>query len=282
MNNDWLDIGILEDYLDGKLDRKRMHELEKQALEDSFAAQALSGFAEYPERAGHQLSLLQKQLYERTAIQQEHKKSSVFTWQRLSVAATAAVMFITASVIFLMREKAGKAQLAAVPRQVEVNLGSALDSAALSSTDQTLAAIKAVTKRSVAGKSEKIVAITPVDAAAIIKTSRTENISDSTTTITDTSAPVATALPAVSSPLEGWANLDIYLNEYKSVNTPEGIAEIVELSFQINSAGKPVNFKVLKSAGKKLDAEAIKLLADGPLWEKTANPETRVNYTVAF
>ncbi|SDL95169.1 hypothetical protein [Pedobacter antarcticus] len=301
MNNDWLDIAILEDYLDGKLDAKSMHQVEKHALEDPFVAQALAGLAEHPSRMSQQVSLLQKQLYERTAVQRQQKKSSVFTWQRLSIGAAAAVMFITVSVIFLMRERAGKEQLAANPKKVEVDLGPVTgpagqslvnpggDSAELPQTELSVAAVQPKHKP-VTSAGNTVDASTTMSApvAADVQTFGANDISDSvavsTAAVTSkmASARIATAVPAASAPVDGWAELDTYLNDHKSVNTPEGIAKIVELSFQINAAGKPFNFKVLTSAGKALDSEAIKLLAEGPLWEKPATPETRVNYTVAF
>lgn len=303
MNNDWLDIAVLEDYLDGKLDAKSMHQVERQALEDPFVAQALAGLAEHPSRMSQQVSLLQKQLYERTAVQKQQKRSSVFTWQRLSIGAAAAVMFITVSVIFLMRERAGKEQLAANPRKVEVDLGPVAGSAEnipvkpnpgtgsaeLPQAELSVAAVRPQNK-TVTSAAEAADAVTTMSApvAADIQAFSTKDISDSVAVNAAgmnskmASARIATAMPAASAPVEGWAKLDIYLNDHKSVNTPEGVAQIVELSFQINAAGKPFNFKVLTSAGKALDNEAIKLLADGPLWEKPATPETRVNYTVAF
>lgn len=122
MNNDWIDIELLEDYLDGKLDSKAMHQLEKQALEDPFIAQALAGLSESPKRASQSISILQKQLYERVAQQQVTKKDTIFTWQRLSVAAAAAVMFVSVSIIFFMREKENRDRLAKQPHKVEVNL----------------------------------------------------------------------------------------------------------------------------------------------------------------
>jgi hypothetical protein len=76
VNNDWLDIELLEDYLDGKLDSKAMHRIEKQALEDPFVAQALAGLSESPKRASKSVSLLQKQLYDRIAQQQVSKKET--------------------------------------------------------------------------------------------------------------------------------------------------------------------------------------------------------------
>ncbi|RQO72395.1 hypothetical protein DBR43_14460 [Pedobacter sp. KBW06] len=122
MNNDWLDIGVLEDYLDGKLDAKTMNRVEREALEDPFVAEALAGLSASPKRSLQSISLLQKQLQERIAEQQDSKKTKVITWQRLSIAATAAVMFIAVSIVFWMKETAHQNQLAKQPKSVDVTI----------------------------------------------------------------------------------------------------------------------------------------------------------------
>ncbi|MCX2573832.1 carboxypeptidase-like regulatory domain-containing protein [Pedobacter sandarakinus] len=103
MNNDWLDIDVLEDYLDGKLDAKAMHFVEKQALEDPFVAEALEGLKQSPKRK-QTLSILQKQLHDRIAEKPIRRKLWGITTQRLSIAATATVAFIAVSILFFMRE----------------------------------------------------------------------------------------------------------------------------------------------------------------------------------
>jgi anti-sigma factor RsiW len=125
VNNDWLDIGVLEDYLDGKLDAKTMNRVEREALEDPFVAEALAGLSASPKRSLQSISLLQKQLQERIASQQESKKTKVITWQRLSIAATAAVMFIAVSIVFWMKETAHQNQLAKQPKSVDVTIAPA-------------------------------------------------------------------------------------------------------------------------------------------------------------
>jgi hypothetical protein len=122
VNNDWLDIGVLEDYLDGKLDAKTMNRVEREALEDPFVAEALAGLSASPKRSLQSISLLQKQLQERIAEQQVSKKTKVITWQRLSIAATAAVMFIAVSIVFWMKETAHQNQLAKQPKSVDVTI----------------------------------------------------------------------------------------------------------------------------------------------------------------
>jgi ribosomal protein L35AE/L33A len=103
VNNDWLDIDVLEDYLDGKLDAKAMHFVEKQALDDPFVAEALEGLKQSPKRK-QTLSILQKQLYDRVSEKPIKRKLWGITTQRLSIAATATVAFIAVSILFFMRE----------------------------------------------------------------------------------------------------------------------------------------------------------------------------------
>lgn len=122
MNKDWIDIAVLEDYLDGKLDAKAMNKVEREALEDPFVAEALAGLSNSPKRSLESISLLQKQLQERVAEQQHIKKASVITWQRLSIAATAAVLFISVGIIFWMRQNNYQDMLAKQPKRVDVNL----------------------------------------------------------------------------------------------------------------------------------------------------------------
>lgn len=104
VNKDWLDIGVLEDYLDGKLDAKTMNKVEREALEDPFVAEALAGLSAAPKRSLAFISLLQKQLRERIEEQHTTKKQSVITWQRLSIGSAAAVMFITVGIIYWMKQ----------------------------------------------------------------------------------------------------------------------------------------------------------------------------------
>ena len=107
MNNDWLDIDVLEDYLDGKLDAKGMHFVERQALDDPFVAEALEGLRQSPKRK-QTLSILQKQLYDRVSQKPVKRKMWGITTQRLSIAATATVAFIAVSILFFMRETSRK------------------------------------------------------------------------------------------------------------------------------------------------------------------------------
>ncbi len=120
MSNDWLDIAVLEDYLDGKLDAKTMNKVEREALDDPFVAEALAGLSASPKRSLQSISLLQKQLHERIEQQHVNKKQAVITWQRLSMGSAAAVLFITAGIVFWMKQT--NYQQAVRGKQVEVAL----------------------------------------------------------------------------------------------------------------------------------------------------------------
>ncbi|WP_256010973.1 energy transducer TonB [Desertivirga xinjiangensis] len=111
----------IEQYLKGTLDASAMHELERRALDDPFLADALEGYSHTDHDDAH-LSILQKQLYERIAIQQEKKNIFNFTWQRLSIAAVASLMFISASILFWMKGSQQEPGLALKEKNVDVVL----------------------------------------------------------------------------------------------------------------------------------------------------------------
>lgn len=119
--NEWLDIDVLEDYLDGKLDAKAMHQVEKLSLEDPFVAEALAGLSQSPRRT-QSLSLLQKQLQERVAQKPGEQRRWRITSQRLSIAATAAVLFVTVSLLFWMKENKRQELLASQPKKIDINI----------------------------------------------------------------------------------------------------------------------------------------------------------------
>lgn len=70
-------------------------------------------------------------------------------------------------------------------------------------------------------------------------------------------------------PEESWSEFGQYISE----NLPENfladtLKGTVKLSFDVNSSGKPVNIHVEKSLCEKCDAEALKLLEEGPKWKR--------------
>lgn len=304
VNNDWIDIELLEDYLDGKLDSKAMHQLEKQALEDPFIAQALAGLSESPKRASQSVSILQKQLYDRIAQQQITKKDSVFTWQRLSVAAAAAVMFIAVSIMFFMKEKQNRNQQAKNnPRKVEVNMAPSPVPAAIdSASKEVYASTNPAKTTNPITQSQASPAITPgadIPSAASAKPEvyamkramAVKADSTATTATAKTAAPaaaaavatagIATVAQAVSSPVDGWAKFDTYITDHNKLTTAAKSGKLVELSFTIDAEGKPTDIKVEKGIGGEFDDEAVRLIKEGPKWEVTKQ-SGRVSYTIAF
>jgi hypothetical protein len=110
----------IQRYLEGLLDEKAMHELEKKALDDPFLADALEGYSKINSHASKHLSLLQLQLEERIAKQQENKNTFQFSWQRLSIAATAGLLCIIVSILFWFKSQQAVPNNG--PKQVDVNL----------------------------------------------------------------------------------------------------------------------------------------------------------------
>lgn len=300
MNSDWLDIEILEDYLDGKLDARAMHKIEKQALEDPFVAQALAGLSESPKRARGSVSLLQKQLYERISQQQVQKKKTVLTWQRLSVGAAAAVMFITVSILFFMREKENREQLAkGHEKKVEVNMApsslgadTAKEEVYASVTPVPMPApgginpgnkmdnLKAADRMKVTDGNQqdqngqqKIAEVVDKDTAGA------GGIATSKAAVARVATVVA---PAISTPIGGWVKFDSYLNDNNKLIANGKSGKFVELSFTIDSDGNPSDLRVEKGAVKEMDDEALRLIKEGPKWELPKSSDSRITYTIAF
>lgn len=121
MKTNKVTYNVIQHYLEGKLEPEAMHEIEKQALGDPFLAEAIEGYSETGMAAGNHLSLLQRQLEDRIARQAENKNAFFFTWQRLSVAAAAGLMFISAGILFWMKAHNYQRRMTA-PKQVEVEL----------------------------------------------------------------------------------------------------------------------------------------------------------------
>ncbi len=85
-------------------------------------------------------------------------------------------------------------------------------------------------------------------------------------------------------PAVGWASFDDYIAS--NIKEPEDIrykklpGGEVELSFDVNRKGEPVNIAVVKSLCTKCDEEAIRLLREGPKWKRNRNGKGRL--TIRF
>ena len=86
-------------------------------------------------------------------------------------------------------------------------------------------------------------------------------------------------------PADGWTNYDTYLAN--NINVPDDLKVNqkkgrVEVSFEVNQNGEPVNIKVEKSLCQKCDEEAIRLVKQGPKWKKKNKKSKRVTIAVPF
>lgn len=76
----------------------------------------------------------------------------------------------------------------------------------------------------------------------------------------------------VEEPEVGWGNYNTYVEN--NIKIPDNVRakntlNEVELSFDVDKAGQPINIKVTKSSQcKECDNEAIRLLKEGPKWKK--------------
>jgi len=76
-------------------------------------------------------------------------------------------------------------------------------------------------------------------------------------------------------PADGWDYYDTYI--VNNINIPDDFKMkpnsrtmgMVELSFEVNDAGEPVNIVVERSLCERCDKEAIRLITEGPKWKKS-------------
>jgi outer membrane biosynthesis protein TonB len=85
-------------------------------------------------------------------------------------------------------------------------------------------------------------------------------------------------------PADGWDNYDTYI--LNNLNMPDEMKTKqtrgdVEVSFEVDKNGAPVNIKVEKSLCAKCDEEAIRLIKEGPKW-KRRDRKSRTKVTVPF
>ena len=86
-------------------------------------------------------------------------------------------------------------------------------------------------------------------------------------------------------PADGWDNYDAYLAN--NLNMPEDFKSketntaMVQVSFEVDRNGEPINIRVEKSLCKKCDKEAIRLIKEGPKWKRNAK-NGRTTVTIPF
>ena len=80
-------------------------------------------------------------------------------------------------------------------------------------------------------------------------------------------------LARTAEPVNGWPAFEKYVTENKkSLKEAAGdplVTGAVELLFDLDGSGKPINITIAQSACKSCDSEAIRLLKEGPAWKGT-------------
>lgn len=83
-------------------------------------------------------------------------------------------------------------------------------------------------------------------------------------------------------PADGWTNYDTYIANNLNMPVDQPEKGQVELSFEVNTDGNPVNIKVEKSLCQKCDEEAVRLVKQGPKWKKKNKKTNRVTVVIPF
>lgn len=284
MSTNYPDSLMIRAYLEGKLDHEDMHRLEKQALSDPFLWEALEGYR-HTSNPGAELSILQRQLHERIVHLQENKKVFDFTWQRLSVAASASVLFITAGILFWMNvNRSGpiaekQVQVALIDRdslKTEIHGSSGRpiirEKEYPVSSDETR--IAAYQSPSGARNEPEVNTLPPSakseanSAGTSLQTNKLRILEQEPVGGVLSSSEGISAPEQAVQPVPGWDIYRKYLedNIRKPANDPK-VSGSVLLSFELDGKGKPVNLHILKGLTEACDAEAVRLIKDGPSWK---------------
>lgn len=288
--NGLLDINLLEDYLDGKLDGKTMHQVEKLSLEDPFVAEALAGLSQSDLRS-QSLSLLQKRLHDRIALKPIENKRWAITSQRLSIASAAAVLFITVSILFWMKESSR--------RQIEANQAKNVKTEIAPNTKTVT---ENIATAPVAAEIDKVLADAKTNTYVGIKKPKSIVKAADAASVTVASVPAALAEvkvePTISSkvaarmsstrilnpePVNGWVKFEEYilLNNKLLINK-QPIGKSVQLRFNVDENNRPYDIKILNGLSQLQNDEAIRLLKNGPDWNFTPNVKEPVVARIIF
>lgn len=104
-----------------------------------------------------------------------------------------------------------------------------------------------------------------------VQSQSSERLSEATTNKRIQTARARTAMNEPAEPEGGWPAFEKYITENRKPveenKQQSPTMSEVELQFDIDKKGKPVNIVVTKSACQGCDAEAIRLLKEGPKWK---------------
>ncbi|MCY4778461.1 hypothetical protein ORI89_02270 [Sphingobacterium sp. UT-1RO-CII-1] len=93
----------IHNYINGLMSSEDMHLFEREALNDPFLQDAIDGYTLQHGVNKKHLSLLQQRLQKRVVAHESLKNKQYFSWQRLTIGALSAVLFISVCILFLIR-----------------------------------------------------------------------------------------------------------------------------------------------------------------------------------
>lgn len=89
--------------------------------------------------------------------------------------------------------------------------------------------------------------------------------------------------PMEAAPVIGWEEYNKYLSENKKAGEAyRSLKGDVVISFWVSKGGKLSAFDIEKSLGKQADAEAIRLIKEGPAWKLLKGRKTKARVVVNF
>ena len=285
----------IQQYLEGSLNAKLMHQIEKKALEDPFLSDALDGYAQSP-GSSLGLSILQRQLQERIVHLQENKKVFQLTWQRLSIAAAAAVLFISAGVLFWMNSQNINSQSALNSKQTEVQLTPA-DSLTTSDSkanaeikvpesqssdlntqsEPLIVSAKPDRIKSKAGITEQVLTTQDPSISRMSKTMKSAQYPDSNSFSQVVVSDISASKSDMPEPVEGWLKYKISIAERVKIARADITANgIIKLDFTVDPQGRLNNFRILNGLTKEANDLAIKIIQNGPPWKPSASGKPQV------
>ena len=128
--------GLIRQYLAGELDDKAMHDLERQALDDPFLADALEGYAgRLPEQQAHQADLASR-LAARVAPQQNKVRTLYYRW----AAAAAILLILFSGGWFLWNQQQSAPPIAGIPAPAPSPVPATVPDAAAPAAKETVPA----------------------------------------------------------------------------------------------------------------------------------------------
>ena len=100
---------LIRKYLNGELDARAMHQLEKRAQEDPFLMDALEGYEKVAGDQQPQLDELNERLHRRI----NKKEKRIIPWRFLSIAASVLIITTIGGLLFFMNQPSDKQKIAA-------------------------------------------------------------------------------------------------------------------------------------------------------------------------